>query len=520
MDEAPPERLHPIALLSGLGRAIRNLVGGVAAGGYFAVQGRFGIALMMLGGIAVVTLVGLFFHWWHFSFRVGRDAIRIDSGFLHRNVRTIPFDRVADVSIAQGPVQRLVGIARVTLETGGGGGEDGVLDGIALDRAEALRDFVRSRRLGRGALSPEVPVSAGTTELPEAAPLFAMDVKRVLTLGLFNFSLALFAGLFGLSQTVGDLFNIDPFKRSFWRPLLEQNGWGEWLLAHPLGLAVSGVTVLVVAGVVTGMVRTVLREFGFRLDRTGNGFRRRRGLLTRTDVSLPLKRIQAAAIVTGPVRDRFGWRALKVLSLAGESAGKNDNGQETKRDHVLAPLATDAEIAPVVDALKLALPNSGTSWQPIARAHVTSFLTLLAPSLAVPAVGALLLMLTAQGAAPRNLLASLANDGLPLAAPALLAMLLFVSLSLLRWLEWRRTAFALEGEQLLIRTGWWQRRTLLMPLRNIQSVTLHENSLGRKFGIATLAIDVAGGRQSGQRIPSLPRNQASLLRGELLSRQP
>lgn len=478
MEEASAERLHPIALLSGLGRAIRNIIGGVAAGGYFAFQGRFGLALLMLGGIAIVTLIGLVFHWWHFSFRVGRDAIRIDSGFLHRNHRTIPFDRVADVSIAQGPVQRLVGIARVTLETGGGGGEDGVLDGIALARAEALRDFVRARRLG-GSLVPEGSAATAATEVTEAAPLFAMDLRRVATLGLFNFSLALFAGLFGLSQTVGDVFNIDPFKRSFWRPILEQNGWGEWLLAHQIGLAIGGLAVLVVAGIVTGMVRTVLREFGFRLDRTGNGFRRRRGLLTRTDVSLPLKRIQAAAIVTGPVRERFGWRALKVLSLAGESAGKNDNGQESKRDHVLAPLATDAEIAPIVDGLRLRPPSVTTAWEPVSKAHVTSFLVAMLPLFP-----------------------------------------LLIVFGPLRWLEWRRTAFALEGEQLLIRTGWWQRKTLLLPLRNIQSVTVQENSLGRKFGIATLAIDVAGGRQSGQQIPSLPRNQASLLRAELLSRQP
>ena len=33
------------------------------------------------------------------------------------------------------------------------------------------------------------------------------------------------------------------------------------------------------------VLRTVLREFGFRLDRTGSGLRRRRGLLTRTDVT-------------------------------------------------------------------------------------------------------------------------------------------------------------------------------------------------------------------------------------------
>ena len=95
-DDAPAERLHPLALLSGLGRAVRNFVGGIAAGGFFIVQGRAMIALLMFGGMALVAVGGLFLHWRRFSFRVGSDAIRIDSGILSRNQRTIPFDRVAD----------------------------------------------------------------------------------------------------------------------------------------------------------------------------------------------------------------------------------------------------------------------------------------------------------------------------------------------------------------------------------------------------------------------------------------
>ncbi|WP_300972905.1 PH domain-containing protein [Sphingomonas sp. LHG3406-1] len=505
-DEAKAERLHPLSLLSGLGRAARNVIGGIAAGGFLAFQGRFLIALLVLGGIAVASLAGLLLHWWNFSFRVGRDAIRIDSGALNRNHRTIPFDRVADVSISQGPLQRVAGIARVTLETGGGGSDDGVLDGIPLQRAEALREFIRARRSRAPASAGALP-AIGTTQEP--APLFAMDIRRVLTLGLFNFSLALFAGLFGASQTFGDMVDIDPFERNFWRPILEQSGWGAWLLAHQIGLALGGVAVLLLAGIVTGVVRTVLRETGFRLDRTGNGFRRRRGLLTKTDVSLPLKRIQAALIATGPVREHFGWRAFKVVSLAGESGTKGQPGTEDKRDHVLAPLATTDELAPIAGEIGLALPGPDTPWRPVSKRHVGSFLAFVGP----------LMLLIASVSATALLLRGEPNAGASI-VPPIAAGIGFLVLWGLRWLEWQRTAYAVEGQRLLIRSGWWSRKTFLIPLRNIQSVTLHENSLGRKFGIATLAIDVAGGRSTGQRIPSLPRNEASLVRTELLSRQP
>ncbi|WP_344708987.1 PH domain-containing protein [Sphingomonas humi] len=509
-DDAPAERLHPLALLSGIGRAVRNVVGGIAAGGFLAVQGRIGVALMIFAGIAMMTLGGLFLHWRRFSFRVGSDAIRIDSGIVSRNQRTIPFDRVADVSIEQGPLQRVFGIARVTLETGGSaaGKEEGVLDGIALHRAEALREYVRSMRQGLGASA--VPASAPTAIAEAETPaLFAMDLKRVLTLGFFNFSLAVLAGLFGASQTVGDALGIDPFKRRFWTPILEQNGLGDFLLAHRIGLAIGGAAVLVLVGIATGLLRTVLREFGFRLDRTGNGFRRRRGLLTRTDVSLPARRIQAGLIATGPIRNRFGWRAFKVLSLAGEGGGGGGRkGQEGRSNHVLAPLASDAEIAPIASHIGLTVPDASTPWRQVSRGYVTSALALIGIVTGVGAVGGLLFFVALNA---------------PLQAyawPPLFALAGFLALGLLRWFEWRHTSYALDGERLLIRSGWWSRRTLLLPLRNVQSVTLKESSWSRRFGIASLAVDVAGGRSGGQILPALPRDQARTIRAELLSAQP
>ena len=466
-DLAPREHLHPVALLSGLGAAARNLFGGIAAGGYFAFKGQTFVALMMLGGIVAVTLAGVLLHWWRFSFRVGEDAIRIDSGILHRNHRTIPFDRVQDVSIAQPLRQRLLGVARVTLETGSStaGKEEGVLEAVSLHRAEALRALVRSRR-GGGV----VPAVVDEAEA-EPAPLFAMDVRRVVTLGLLSFSLALFAALFGASQTLGNVLDVDPFSRSFWRPILSDGGLGTWLLSHRLGVVTGGLLVLVLVGIATGVVRTLPREWGFTLTRSGRALRRRRGLLTRTDVSLPLRRIQAGVIATGPIRQRLGFYRFAVESLASDMS----EGKDAK-DHVLAPLATWDELAPVAGELGWSLPGDATAWKRVDRAHVTLFCLAMLP------VFPLLLVL----------------------GP-------------LRWLEWRDTAYVREGHRLLIRTGWWRRRTVIIPLANIQTVTLTENALSRRFGIASLLIDVAGSGSGGHRLPSLPRKEASLLQAELLS---
>jgi putative membrane protein len=223
-------------------------------------------------------------------------------------------------------------------------------------------------------------------------------------------------------------------------------------------------------------------------------------------------------IATGPIRDCFGWRTFAVQSLAGDRA--EGSGAGLKSDHVLAPLATDAELVPIAGELGWALPNGDTRWRQVDRAHLWSFLLLLLPFLLLllllGSVGTSFILLGEARAG-----ASGANGPLPhLLVQVLLGLGALALLAALRWLEWRRTAFALEGERLLIRTGWWRRRTLLLPLKNVQSVSLRETALSRRFGVAHLIIDLAGGSPMGSVLPFLPRKEASLLRRKLLSQQP
>ena len=150
----PPERLHPLYLLTGLGPTVKGAWGVIAGGAYFATQGNWRAALALVGIFALYSIGSHFLRWLKLEYRVGPHEIRIDSGFLSRTSRAIPFDRVTDIDLEQGPVQRLFGLAQVRLETGASAGsrqEDGILHTISLGRAEALREHIRIRRGGQQA---------------------------------------------------------------------------------------------------------------------------------------------------------------------------------------------------------------------------------------------------------------------------------------------------------------------------------------------------------------------------------
>ena len=482
----PPERLHPFFLLTGLGGSLRGVVGGYAGIAYLAATGRLQIALIGALVLLLFMMASVYLYWRRFEFRVGANEIRIDHGVLSRTHRSIPFDRIQDVDISQGPIARLFGLAKVKLETGSSGTTDtdeGVLHAIALERAEALRRQVRERRAPAETVHDAAEI--------EQAPIFAMDIRRVILAGVFSFSLALFGGLVGASQTFGEVIGFDPFSRSFWRGAAARGGpFAEYLETHAAAAAVGGVLVLVLIGLATGVTRSLLRDYGFRLDRGQTGLRRRRGLLTRTDVTLPLRRVQAALIASGPVRERFGWHILKLQSLA------HDEGKEA--DHSVAPLATPDEVDAILAAIGWRPAMADAAWSPVSKAYVWTLALGMAPVLLLAAIQAVFVPWI--GAVATTVIA------------AALAT---------RWLAWRRTGFVTDGDRLIFRTGWWRRRIVVLPKTRVQSIDIAQTFVSRWFGTASLLFGVAGGNSlSNHMIPALPRETARQLRDQLLVTEP
>jgi putative membrane protein len=478
----PPERLHPFFLLRGLLGSLRSLGGAYALIAYFAVSGRWTYAVVAALAILLLGVGRTILYWARFNYRVGDDEIRIDSGILSRRHRSIPFDRIQDVDIVQGPLARLLGLAEVKFDTGAGGSgrhpEEGALQAIALARAEEIRTLIRGSR-SRSALQP-----AATAQ--ERPPLYQMSLDRVLLAGTFNFSLAVFAGLLGLTQTIGQPLGIDPFRESFWRSLFAASApLEQFVLGHRIFALGAGVVLLLLIGLATGVIRSLLRDYGFRLDSTGTGLRRRRGLLTKTDVTLPVKRAQAAIIASGPVRAHFGWSELLLQSLAQEEGSRGD--------HELAPLAHPGEVDSILEEIGWRPVPGAPAWTAVSPAYVWSFALALSPFLV--------------------LVAAQAVTAWPVALAFAAALLLLIAV---RALAWRRIAYALDGDRLLMRSGWWRRRLVVLPRSRIQSIDYTQNFVTRRFGTSTLQFGVAGGRATTHIIPAIPSAAARALRDDLL----
>ncbi|WP_374523721.1 PH domain-containing protein [Sphingopyxis sp.] len=491
-DPAPEtgwQRLHPATLalsIARLGPRTLNFIPALAAIG---IAGKWAYVVPALLVFLAVSLVFAWLHWLRFRFAVGTDEIVIESGVLSRQHRTIPFDRIQDVGIEQGLVARALGIAKVGFETGAGGGKenDATLDAIGLDAAEALRATIRAHR--SAPVAAPAADAADTTPAAEDRLLFAMGPRRLLIAGLFNFSLAALAIVGAAMQFFDGLlpFDFNIFNPVDWIALAERYGLDSWLLAHRWIAGVGAAISLILIGFAGGIATMVFANWNFRLTREPRALRRTRGLTTRTDVAVPVKRVQAAILVTGWFRRRFGWHELRLQSLASDG--------EKERDHQVVPFGTLAEIDPVLDEIAIRRPEPGRPW---AHSHT------------IVALGGFV------GATCSALGGSVAVFlGQPVGWIAVGAAVLIAAFALLgtRFHQWTDL-----GDIVAIRSGFWKPRTTLLPHASVQSVDLKTDLILRPLGLATLVFGVPGGSALGSHeIPAIPLGTAQDLRARILT---
>lgn len=481
---AEGERTHPLGLLigfiTGLPQLFFPMIAVVFGSGS---RNRPELIPFVILGVMLVSLLFRWIGWMRFRFHLGEDDIRIERGLLNRTVRSIPYDRIQDVSIEQKPLARLFDLGEVKFESGGGEGEDAKLSFVGMERAEALRETIRACKAEGGLAALEEVAE-------EKPPVFAMDSKRLMTLGFYSFSLVIFAVLGGLAQQFDFLLPYDWWDFKHWIGMAEERGVSIDRIGAGAGIvgALFALAALVALGIASGVIRTFLREHGFRLDRTAKGFRRRRGLLTKTDVVMPAARVQAASIVTGPIRKLSGWYALKFVSLA------QDSKEET--DFVAAPLAKLAEIWPIAAETGLTAPDVDT---PFRKSRFLWWASGL--------IGLGLAMVVAMFA-----MMVFADAPFRLAGWTLLVPLLFLPIV---WMEWRHYGDLLDAEQLYLHQGWWREKLDIARQINVQSAEIVQGPIARLLGLSTLHFGLPGGSLA---FSALPLAEARAIRDAVMDR--
>ena len=430
--------------------------------------------LWSLVGVALLVLAAL---WRYATYRygVGASGLVVRSGLFTRNLRVIPFVRIQNVAVHQTVLHRLFGVAEVRLESAGSKEHEAQMRVLKLADAMALETLVRRRG--------DSPAEAAEERVDTLLRLSPLEVLR---LGLVsNGGLVLAgAGLAAAMQMLPDVNGRIP-ERALRRGanwLLGQLG-GYQLDALGYVLLAAGAIAFVAAALkLLSVTLALLRYYGFELSEQGRQLTAERGLLGRWRTTVPRRRIQAWMLEEGLLH-----RLVKRRRLAVDTVGA-DGHEEGRALKELAPIATPAACTALVDHL---LPRAGwdaLQWQPLPKAV---WWRMFLPDV------------------PWTLLATFALYW-QVGGWCLLALL---------WLPWaafkaqrraRRIGYALNGELIAVREGWWHRYWRFAELDKLQALQITRSPIDLRCGTATLWLDTAGATAMGPalRIRFLPEHEA------------
>jgi putative membrane protein len=445
-------------------RALQKVSGFVVVAFFIVNSNDWGLpaAAAAGGAILLVALAYEVAYYRRFAYELTEDTFDISSGVISRREREIPYRRIQNVDVSQSVIQRAIGIAAVDLETAGGSSTEGSIRFVKPDEATRIRREVQRRKSGSSA--GESGAADGTADAggsavdgdavgPNEEELFAISPRELALVGALSFD--------------GRLIGLLAFLSSGSVPVL--SGFIPEASATALtATAVVAVGALFLVSWVLGAGVAFSNYYGFRLSRAGDELRYERGLFRRYSGSIPTEKVQTLTISDNPAKRALGYASLSI-ETAGYAPGQSGDGGS----QAAVPIATTErvyELAHEVETFGTPTfnrPPKRIRWRYVFRYAI--------------AVGVLLGIAFA--------IDWYVTPDLPWYAPAVLLL----AVPPAAHLKWKHRGYWLGDDHLLTRNGFWSRTVTVVPYYRIQTVIDSRTIFQRRWDVATIVADTAGG---------------------------
>lgn len=302
------------------------------------------LILIVIAGVlllaAVITGIYSILAWQRMKYAIDETAVYFHQGILTKEQRVARLNRIQAVDVVQPLLGRIFGLARVVVETAGGGDSQVKIQYLALAEAKRVRHEILTRAAGRwddatggtgtqpdqhGASSATpVAVGEGTDQIQVNLDLLNLefdDLERQREVYRVNPGLLIASSLLDTGMIVSIFVLIGMAVGIFLLPF----SFGAFFAMVPAILGISGYVLNRVAG-----------EWGLKAAVAPEGIRLKRGLLQTTSQTLPPGRVQAVRLRQGLIWRLMGWWRVQV-NVAGYGVGDDEGGVASSQT-VLLPV--------------------------------------------------------------------------------------------------------------------------------------------------------------------------------------
>ncbi len=310
------------------------------------------------GFIAVVILAFVYgyFNYLKFTFYLNplKQEFVIDKGIFSRKHLTIPIEKIQQVNINQGFLQKIIGVYSLQIDTAGADSKEVDIRAINGEIAQALRQHLlhgqRTPAMEEGAI--ETPPTASTD-----VPLIKIKAATLLKIGLtsnYGQSVALLIG-FGYAV----FYNIKEVLKAF------DNDYGQveqfvksGFTLFSTGILLAAITVLLLA---TNVIRTFVKYFDFQLSKHSHSLLISAGLLARKNTLLHPNKVQITEYSQNYLQKKIG---LFKMSLKQAHAGRKQSEKEMKNNNTEIPGCNATEKDELLRMILNRIPDGGSTFKP------------------------------------------------------------------------------------------------------------------------------------------------------------
>jgi len=476
-------RLHPATILINLFDFLRQFIWGVIVLALSSRREGIGaeIALGALGGLGVLSSV---YRYMVLSYGIEAGALIVRRAGIWKQVRTIPLDRVQNVTIKRTFIERLVGVCSVMVETAAGLQAEAQLSSLSESDAEELRARLLS----------VVSTDKGPSfDLPPA--LYMLTTRELITAGaLQNRALLMLASILGLVQfgALGDSV-VDWVKD------------GHSLDFSPATWVLIGLGFFLI-GWGASIVATALKFGNFRIDRYEKGLRMHYGMLSQTEVLLPLKRVQALTINRPLLFRWFGFAEVQADAM-GSFEEKLPTGGV-----LLSPIVHESRVNKLVGFVYPNRRATDLPWRPIShrvvlRYFLSHVLGWILPCVMISIPFALIPRLSSKASAKLAQLPVVPVWGWLAAAGAILVWAFIYAR-----LRYKYSGWHVDDKFVYSKSGVFRQSVELIPRENLQWTEVSSTWFMRRVNIAVVGVTTA---TRVHHLPPIGRSEADWLLGEL-----
>ena len=456
------KRLHPIAIVTNILAEIKEFILPIIVFLFLWIKGdKINLWFLLISvSVVFVWVIGAIISWFRFVYWLEDREVRIESGVFVRKKRYIPFDRIQSISTTQGILQRLFDLVKMTIETAGGETE-AVLTAIPRSDAERIQRYIKEAKKEH-ALSDPVQESEGSAgvvhlEAPEVKrreKVFSLSMGEVFLVAVTSGgALGVIAGVAAFASEIGEYLPLDWIFARFMQSV-----------KNDFYTAVLIVLFALIIAYLIAIIQSMLKYAHFTVEKTDKHLIVSHGLLERRSVSIPLNRVQGFIIYEGIIRKIFGLATIALIN-----AGISDKDEFTG-EVILAPLIKRSECAGL---MKKCLPEFTVDvpFTPVPARSKSRYILRPLYIVAVPVLAGLFFL-------------------------KVWGFILLFLLPVLAYFGYKAYEFAgwnISGKQLVLRSRFFNARTVYVMKHRIQSLDVHRSWFQRRKQLTTIRAYILSG---------------------------